>query len=125
MNLNKNILKRLMEIKNKGYAIFIASASPVFAIRLVIPDIPILGHDYQIKNKKYTGKTNNKMPIRQEKLKQLIEHINRMGSSEIEIAFSDSICDAPLLNYAKKSYLIKINKIEIWRKNSEIKQSKC
>ncbi len=117
--INRIVLKKLLEIKRQGYSIIIASASPVFAIKLIFPNIIILGHDYQIINNIYTGKTNNKMPIKQEKLKQLIEYINRLGFNEIEIAYSDSINDEPLLNYANKSYLIKKGKIEVWKEKYE------
>ena len=119
MFLNKKIINKLNEIKGLGYVIIIASASPLFAVKSVLPEMEILGHDYQIIENRYTGKTNNKMPIKNEKLIQVMEIARCKGFKSIEYAYSDSIIDAPLLNYANKSYLVRKSKIALWEKRDD------
>lgn len=115
--LNREIINEINKIKELGYLVLIASASPIFVVKSVFPKIEVLGHDYQIIKNRYTGKTNNKMPIKEEKLLQVIEIVKSKGFSSIEYAYSDSIIDTPLLNYANTSYLVKKSKITLWNKN--------
>lgn len=115
--INKEIINEINKIKKLEYLVLIASASPIFVVKSVLPKIEVLGHDYQIIKNRYTGKTNNKMPIKEEKLLQVIEIVKRKGFSSIEYAYSDSIIDSPLLNYANTSYLVKKGKIALWNKN--------
>ncbi|MGP1608379.1 MAG: HAD-IB family phosphatase [Clostridium sp.] len=93
----------------------IISASPEFILKPIITRLGIKEKNLlsSIVDKK-TGKYTGKNCYGEEKINRLKEYFKINNISEnviIENAYTDSLSDKPLLNIAKKGYLVKGNKL--------------
>ena len=112
--LYKDGLRKVQELKEKGYTIVLTSASPEFYI-LKLKDIfeadYVMGTRFEVKNGYFTGKMVGENNKGNEKVRRLYEMIpEHQIEWEESYMFSDSMSDDPLLKLVGKPYLINYKK---------------
>lgn len=112
--LYKDGLRKVQELKEKGYTIVLTSASPEFYI-LKLKDIfnadYVMGTRFEVKNGYFTGKMVGENNKGNEKVRRLFEMIpEHQIEWEESYMFSDSMSDDPLLKLVGKPYLINYKK---------------
>ena len=94
--------------KNKDHSSdIIISASPYFLLKPIGDELGVMNLIASPVDK-HTGKYNGKNCYGEEKVRRLKEIYSNI---EVIEAYSDSLSDLPMLNLAKKRYLVKGNKI--------------
>lgn len=128
---NKLIQKTVKEIKKqkeKGYTVFIVSASYEPFLKLFTKEFDI---DYLVTNEfKYTsegiftGKIKNRDCIGKEKKKRFYEELEKNGIYEYEIcaSYGDSPSDKYILDIAKNKYVISEKESKDWIKSTDYKE---
>lgn len=107
-------LRKVKELKEKGYTIVLTSASPEFYIlnlKEIFQADYVMGTKFEIKEGKFTGKMIGENNKGEEKVKRLYEVLpeDQIDWKE-SYMFSDSMSDDPLLRLVGKPYLINYKK---------------
>ena len=113
-------IKAIKDFKEKGYKIYLISASPEFYVNEFynIKEVDkVIGTKFQMNDGKFSCKISGENCKGEEKVKRLMEELKK---DDIEVdfknsyMFSDSLSDLPLLKLVGKGYLIN------YRKNHEL-----
>lgn len=107
-------LRKVKELKEKGYTIVLTSASPEFYIlklKEMFDADYVMGTRFEVKDGYFTGKMVGENNKGEEKVKRLYEILpeNQIEWEE-SYMFSDSMSDDPLLRLVGKPYLINYKK---------------
>jgi phosphoserine phosphatase len=103
-----SVWEMLEKRKAIGLIPIIATASPAFAVRWSVDDLPVIGHDFEILNSVFSGIARNRQPYGEEKRRQVEAYAATQGRV-IEESFSDSMSDAPLFRISCVAYKIGSN----------------
>lgn len=116
----------LVSARNSGRPVLIATASPVFAVRGIFENVPVLGYDLISKEGRYTGLAANRQPFGHRKSEQISAYAAAIGLS-IGECYTDSCTDIPMLLLAKRAFLVgKDGKPRPWIKQEvEIRREQC
>lgn len=113
-------IKAIKDFKEKGYKIYLISASPEFYVNEFynIKEVDkVIGTKFQMNDGKFSCKISGENCKGEEKVKRLMEELKK-DSIEVDFKnsymFSDSLSDLPLLKLVGKGYLIN------YRKNHEL-----
>lgn len=113
-------IKAIKDFKEKGYKIYLISASPEFYVNEFynIKEVDkVIGTKFQMNDGKFSCKISGENCKGEEKVKRLMEELKK-DNIEVDFKnsymFSDSLSDLPLLKLVGKGYLIN------YRKNHEL-----
>jgi HAD superfamily hydrolase (TIGR01490 family) len=113
-------VKAIKDFKEKGYKIYLISASPEFYVNEFynIKEVDkVIGTKFQMNDGKFSCKISGENCKGEEKVKRLMEELKK-DNVEVDFKnsymFSDSLSDLPLLKLVGKGYLIN------YRKNHEL-----
>ena len=123
--LYKDALDMMKDLKNKGYDIYLISASPEFYVNefYAIKEVDkVIGTKFKFENGIFSRKMDGNNCKGEEKVKRLKSYLKE-NNIEVDFnesyMFSDSLSDKPLLDLVGKPYLINYKKnhkdIEILR----------
>ena len=123
--LYKDALYMMKDLKNKGYDIYLISASPEFYVNefYAIKEVDkVIGTKFKFENGIFSRKMDGHNCKGEEKVKRLKSYLKE-NNIEVDFnesyMFSDSLSDKPLLDLVGKPYLINYKKnhkdIEILR----------
>lgn len=124
----KETVKEIEKQKEKGFIVFIVSASYAPFLKLFKKEFNI---DYLVTNEFeytskgiFTGRIKNKDCIGKEKIKRFYEELEKNGISEYEIyaSYGDSPSDKYILDIAKNKYVISKRQSADWIKNTDYKE---
>ena len=109
-------IKAIKDFKEKGYKIYLISASPEFYVNEFynIKEVDkVIGTKFQVKDGKFSCKISGENCKGEEKVKRLMEELKK-DNIEVDFKnsymFSDSLSDLPLLKLVGKGYLINYKK---------------
>lgn len=114
--LYDDAIKMMKDLKNKGYKIYLISASPEFYLNefYECKEIDkIIGTKFKFKDKKFIREMDGSNCKGEEKVRRLMEELKK-DNIEVDFKdsymFSDSLSDKPLLDLVGHPYLINFKK---------------
>lgn len=114
--LYKDAIDKIKELKEKGYKVYLISASPEFYLNqfYAIEEVDmIIGTRFHFSDGKFARKMLGRNCKGEEKVKRLMEVLKEKNIEvdfENSFMFSDSLSDKPLLDLVGKGYLINYKK---------------
>lgn len=123
-HLIQRVINEIADLQEYGYRIYIVSGGycfyiSAFATDFGVPQGNIICNSFRFSNNKCTGAFEGKDCLGEEKVLRLKGLI---GDEQVDLSYSDSATDTPILNYAQEGIIIRnINKLS-WDYNNKYKE---
>ena len=114
-NLIQELNKKLKMLKDDGYAIYLVSGGYDIYLKFFVEEFKLDGmisSRIKMKNGYCTGEMNGLDCLRNNKVYLLDKFFKE--KPKYSIAFSDSITDIPLLQWANRGYVVSHKKHQLW-----------